>query len=110
MLDRIRAEMHVHCLAIEYPGYGVSAGEPSESSVNKDVFVVYSFLAGVLQVCQPLSRFVLHYTLVCLFGVFGVKAMCSCIHMDACMHAHALAFERVYMHVYVRMRCTTLCV
>lgn len=37
-------------MAVEYPGYGISAGKPSETGLNNDVLVVYSFLVGVMQV------------------------------------------------------------
>jgi pimeloyl-ACP methyl ester carboxylesterase len=47
-LRRLRDALKVHAMAVEYPGYGVSPGKPSESGINNDILVVYSFLRGVM--------------------------------------------------------------
>lgn len=49
VLVRIRDTLHAHVIGIEYSGYGISAGAPSESSINNDLLVLYSFLRGVMR-------------------------------------------------------------
>jgi len=49
LLTRFRETLNVHVLAMEYPGYGMSPGTPSESAINNDLLVVYSFLTGVMK-------------------------------------------------------------
>jgi len=48
MLMQMSSAMHCHVIAMEYPGYGISQGQPSESGLNRDLSVVYSFLRGVM--------------------------------------------------------------
>jgi len=48
-LVRIRDRLGMHVIAIEYPGYGVSGGGPSESSVDKCVSRVYNFAHTTLK-------------------------------------------------------------
>jgi len=49
MLSKLRDYLKVHVLGIEYPGYGISVGQPSEAGINNDLLVVYSFLTGVMK-------------------------------------------------------------
>lgn len=48
-LQRLAMTLKCHAIAVEYPGYGISKGIPSETTLNNDILVVYSFLRGVLR-------------------------------------------------------------
>jgi len=45
----IRDRMCIHVVGVEYPGYGISAGIPSENSVDECVQNVYDFVCSSLQ-------------------------------------------------------------
>lgn len=47
-LRLIRDRLNIHVLGIEYPGYGISNGTPSESALKNDLLVVYTFLTEVM--------------------------------------------------------------
>lgn len=40
----------VHILAIEYPGYGVYKGKPSEENILRDAEIVYDYLVDYLEI------------------------------------------------------------
>jgi len=48
MLMKMSRAMRCHVIGMEYPGYGISQGQPSESGLNNDLLVVLSFLRGVM--------------------------------------------------------------
>lgn len=62
VLMRLRSTMKAHVIGIEYTGYGVSGGTPSESSLNNDLLVLYSFLRGVMR-WDPKSIFLFGFSI-----------------------------------------------
>lgn len=48
-LAKLCNTLRVHVIGIEYTGYGISPGTPSEGSCNDDVLVVYRFLTEFLK-------------------------------------------------------------
>lgn len=49
-LRELAEELRVHVLAVEYPGYGVCSGAPSEETLLEDAEVVLRFAAGQLEI------------------------------------------------------------
>jgi len=48
LLQSLRDTLHVHILAFEYPGYGLSAGRPNSTSIDAAAFKVVNFLTTQL--------------------------------------------------------------
>ncbi|OMJ65814.1 hypothetical protein SteCoe_37582 [Stentor coeruleus] len=47
IIDMLRTVLHVHILAVEYPGYGVYCGKPTAEGILNDAECVYSFVLGL---------------------------------------------------------------
>lgn len=47
ILDMLRTVLHIHILAVEYPGYGVYAGKPTSEGILNDAECVYSFVLSL---------------------------------------------------------------
>ena len=47
IIDTIRSVLHIHVLAVEYPGYGVYTGKPNAETILNDAECVYSFVIGL---------------------------------------------------------------
>ncbi|OMJ92743.1 hypothetical protein SteCoe_4499 [Stentor coeruleus] len=47
IIDMLRAVLHIHILAIEYPGYGVYTGKPTAEGILNDAECVYSFVLSL---------------------------------------------------------------
>jgi pimeloyl-ACP methyl ester carboxylesterase len=47
IIDMLRSVLHIHILAVEYPGYGVYSGKPSSESILNDAECVYSFVLSL---------------------------------------------------------------
>lgn len=47
-LAKIRDNLGVHVIGVEYPGYGISSGTPSESALTADITTVFTFLTEVV--------------------------------------------------------------
>lgn len=47
ILDTLKSVLHVHVLAVEYPGYGVYTGSPNAQSILNDAECVYDFVIGL---------------------------------------------------------------
>jgi pimeloyl-ACP methyl ester carboxylesterase len=45
LLETLSTFLGVHALAVEYPGYGIYAGEPSAERINQDAANVFDFIA-----------------------------------------------------------------
>ena len=43
-LKSVQRYLQVHILAVEYPGYGIYAGQPSEALIFEDADSVFDFL------------------------------------------------------------------
>ena len=51
LMDHLRTTLMVHVLGVEYPGYGVYAGDPTSELIIEDIDNVYTYLTDVL--CWP---------------------------------------------------------
>jgi len=49
-LRSIKDTLHVHVLAIEYPGYGEYEGKPNEAQINADAETLFDFLQNSLHI------------------------------------------------------------
>jgi abhydrolase domain-containing protein 17 len=47
IVDMLRSVLHMHVLAVEYPGYGVYAGKPGAEAILNDAECVYSFVLSL---------------------------------------------------------------
>lgn len=47
IIDTLRSVLHIHILAVEYPGYGVYSGDPSAETILNDAECVYSFVISL---------------------------------------------------------------
>ena len=47
IIDMLRSVLHIHVLAVEYPGYGVYNGKPSAEGILNDAECVYSFVLSI---------------------------------------------------------------
>jgi len=57
LLRYLRAQLRLHILVVEYPGYGICSGAPSEQTLLEDAEVVMQFVQHQLEV--PLDKIVL---------------------------------------------------
>mmetsp|Transcript_41601 Transcript_41601/g.72410 ORF Transcript_41601/g.72410 Transcript_41601/m.72410 type:complete len:343 (+) Transcript_41601:348-1376(+) len=48
MMQKMRDQLNVHVLAVEYPGYGLMEGKPGTKAINKCAFQVYRFVTEKL--------------------------------------------------------------
>lgn len=60
IIDYIRMKLQVNILAPEYPGYGVSAGDACETSVQQMVQNVYEFAISPYGLNVPPSRIIIY--------------------------------------------------
>jgi pimeloyl-ACP methyl ester carboxylesterase len=47
ILDTLRSVLHIHILAVEYPGYGVYSGRPNSETILNDSECVYNFVVNL---------------------------------------------------------------
>jgi abhydrolase domain-containing protein 17 len=47
IIDTLRSVLHIHVLAVEYPGYGVYSGRPNAECILNDAECVYSFVLSL---------------------------------------------------------------
>jgi abhydrolase domain-containing protein 17 len=47
ILDTLRSVLHIHILAVEYPGYGVYYGNPNAEKILNDAECIYDFAIGL---------------------------------------------------------------
>ena len=47
IIDMLKSVLHIHILAVEYPGYGVYAGKPTAEGILNDAECVYSFVLSL---------------------------------------------------------------
>ena len=47
IIDTLRSVLHIHVLAVEYPGYGVYSGKPNAEAILNDAECVYNFVLSL---------------------------------------------------------------
>jgi len=52
LLNHIRNNINVNILAVEYPGYGIYKGSPSDSRILEDAEDVFEYLTNELKFKQ----------------------------------------------------------
>ena len=88
LLRTIRDTLDVHILAVEYPGYGVYKGTPSEETILKDAETVYDFLTKFLKIKE---------TSIHLFGrSLGTG---PCLHLGASKNPGSIILLSPYLSI-----------